>query len=101
MSAFHALFWHGLCLVLQKLPKAVFTCEDADDVAAASAAADDVDVEGRGNGEMLEREEGEGLGRLSFSTGVTDQEVRDSGGERGGGGGGEERGERGRKGKIM
>ena len=61
-----------LLLVLQKLPKAVFTCEDAGDAAAAA----DVDGGGRGGGELLE----EGSGQLSFSTGVTDQEVRDFGG---------------------
>lgn len=53
----------------KKLPKAVFTCEDA--AAATAASADDVDVEG--DGEVLEEEKGSG--GLSFSTGMAGQET--------------------------
>lgn len=79
---------------LQKLPKAVFTCEDA--AAATAASADDVDVEG--DGEVLEEEKGSG--GLSFSTGMAGQEVRDFG-IAWMGAGGRGLGEHGLKGKTM
>lgn len=72
-----------MCVFLryaQKLPKAVFTCDDAGAAAAVAAAGDvdvNVSVETRGDGEVLEEIE-EGPARLSSATSMTEEEVREA-----------------------